>query len=209
MSTTFRIYHSKRGIPLVYVEAPARKPSITVENFKEWASLIVVDPQGNVHEFNDNPNWVAASEAVIRKFQFDKAGTHKAQDAFNPNYVQFLAKELDFYIPWESLEIIIGRWEIQYNNNYRTIFSPKDEVVQKAAEGFNEMEKAVLNNLYAVNKIDATDIAAKIRFLILRDPDGPSSVHYNGMGHDDEKTQQESELRIREYKYLMDCGQVE
>ena len=83
-------YYSERGKQLIYIGSPADKPIITIENYTKWYNLYKVDTDGTVTKITDDiPDWL--DHCPI------------------PNSVLTYAKEKNWYIDEQSMEIIIGR----------------------------------------------------------------------------------------------------
>lgn len=109
---SYHTHLSEREIPLVYILGFADKPVITVENYPKWYGLYLVMPNRTIKKWEDIP------------FQDDNEFVGKSNEsaycdhAFNPKYVQFLAEKYDYILCDQSLEILIGRWEMEYKENY-------------------------------------------------------------------------------------------
>lgn len=83
-------YYSERGKQLIYIGSPADKPIITIENYTKWYNLYKVDTDGIVTKITDDiPDWL--DHCPI------------------PNSVLTYAKEKNWYIDEQSMEMIIGR----------------------------------------------------------------------------------------------------
>ena len=83
-------YYSERGMQLIYIGSPADKPIITVENYTKWYNLYKIDTDGTVTKITDDyPDWL--DHCPI------------------PSSVLTYAKEKNWYIDEQSIEMIIGR----------------------------------------------------------------------------------------------------
>lgn len=100
---------SNRNIPLIY-QGTSRVPTITVENYSKWYDLYVVYPDGTVQAidyYNSvEPNVESNGESSI------------LDHTFNPLYVKRIAKFFNYQIDHVSLETIIGRWILEYRNEF-------------------------------------------------------------------------------------------
>jgi hypothetical protein len=69
-------------------------------------------------------------------------------------------------------------------------------------KGFSSFERTILNRFYDNEGLSDATVSEKLTFWSTYGPDGESAVHYHGMGHDDEETQDKISLNMREYMYL-------
>jgi hypothetical protein len=136
----YAIYMSNRNIPLVYTGRHSSIPVLTVENYLKWYDLYVVMPDETVHALGRN-NWLTVEyEDAEERFNGDNFGGIHSAHLFNPYFVQFLAEFLGFHLDEQSLEIIIGRWEREYIEQYR-LPDPAGYIIQ--TRGVNEWETLV------------------------------------------------------------------
>jgi hypothetical protein len=111
-----QLYYSHRGIPLVFYDDRTdnirRDDSVlTVENYLKWYNLYVVHPNGTVQEVP------FPSSDKYAKFGPEYA-TAYCDHVPNPRVVSLFAEETGYRMCEQALEIIIGRWEQEYKNNY-------------------------------------------------------------------------------------------
>lgn len=94
-------YYSKRNMPLVYWgNLIADITILTVENYCKWYDLYLIHADGKV-------------EAIPFP---DMSGISSYRDHVpNPLAVTMLAAKRDYYLCPQSLEIMVGRWEIDGN----------------------------------------------------------------------------------------------
>ncbi len=102
----FHAFFSERGFPLVWATNPPTKlKAVTVENYMKWYSLYFIEPNGNVSK---------VPFEALEKYQRDD-GPVMGDHVFNPNVVQRFCAYEGHLIDIEALEMIIGRWELEYH----------------------------------------------------------------------------------------------
>ena len=109
---------SDRGIPLV-CQSAGNIPVLTVENYCKWYDLYLVFPDGKVEAVqSDDARCQVMQETdneCMARYRESAYGDH----TFNPRAVCLLAIKLKAQLDMEAYEMIVGRWEIEYKNNYQ------------------------------------------------------------------------------------------
>lgn len=101
------IYKTQRGHSLLWMYRPAEAPVLTVENYLKWYELYLIQPRGNVEELDFG-----------RLEEVAGADTPYCDHAPNPKVVIRLADLNGWIVDMNALDMIIGRWECEYKNNY-------------------------------------------------------------------------------------------
>ena len=118
----YRLYFSDRGIPLVDCNGARSRPTITVENYVKWYGLYLIHVDGRVEGIH--PDII---DDVARLDPDALHGDHK----FSPRLMYRLAKHLKARVCDQSLEIIAGRWILEYDGCYdeakKLLFFPPPE----------------------------------------------------------------------------------
>ena len=105
----FQIHNSYRNIPLSWLyEIPeGESPVVCVELYCKWYRLHVIHPDGTIEEFPFPDDYLDTGE------------TPYLDHAPNPMTVQRWAEKMNYHLCDLALELMIGRWEMEYKNNYR------------------------------------------------------------------------------------------
>lgn len=124
-------YSSPRGHLLATnsgdVAASNVAPQIAVELYEKWYHLFVIFPGGRVETFASS----LYENGFLKEFPGQSAfGDH----IFNPLFVLYLAKVLGYEVAALSLELLIGRWELEGKRSYPA----GPEALDKAKEGQRE-----------------------------------------------------------------------
>ncbi len=86
----------------------ADRPVLTVENYCKWYTLYVLWPEDN----------------ITSQVSFDLLEPYQGKEPAycdhvpNPRAVELYTEAQDIDLHSEALEMIIGRWELEYKNNY-------------------------------------------------------------------------------------------
>lgn len=106
-------YYSPRGMELI-VECIADRPVLTVELYMKWYDLFIVHPNGQVSSAFEcaGHKWDEAEDYVISQYKESAVCDH----AFNPKFFVRLAETLDIDYCDLALELVAGRWAIDYDN---------------------------------------------------------------------------------------------
>jgi hypothetical protein len=107
------MYKSERGKPLVFQGTPGKIPVLTVENYMKWYDYFLVFPDGHVEGLHANGRHVVADK-VAQEYEGPVHGDH----IFGPGYIMALSVALGVQVCSESFEMMVGRWEIEYKDNY-------------------------------------------------------------------------------------------
>lgn len=100
-----RTYESKRGNKLVLVGEVFR-PTLTVENYCKWYELHLVRPDGRVEEVSFEQLDDLANKLGLR-------GSAYVDHVPNPEVVQELADENEWDVDDVSMEVMVGRWQLE------------------------------------------------------------------------------------------------
>jgi hypothetical protein len=102
-------YTSERGFPLVYWGFPPMAGHVvTVENYCKWYTLYLVDTDGHVQAVS----W----EGLADHAEPDESPW--SDHVPNPYCLQRWAAAQNYQIDDQALEMVIGRWEREYRDNY-------------------------------------------------------------------------------------------
>ena len=111
----YKLYFNERGHPLVYVEplnsCGYKNPTLTVENYCKWYALYLVHPDGKVTTVD-----AEVYERVSRKT--NGLITIWGDHVINPLAFKLVGELLGAHVDSRSMEMVIGRWEIEHNNKY-------------------------------------------------------------------------------------------
>lgn len=111
------IYHSKREIPLLWMRKVTGAPVLTVENYVKWYALFLIYPGDALAEIYFGR---------LSQTKYCRSGeTPFCDHVPNPVVTRRFAEANGFYMDENALEMIIGRWELEYlemNSRYY----PKD-----------------------------------------------------------------------------------
>jgi hypothetical protein len=108
------IYFSTRGNPLAFTGRPGPRPVLTVELEEKWYSLFLVKSDCTVEEipFPDCMDYATHGSPYV-------------DHAPSPFHVAQWAKDKDIHLDDVSLELIIGRWELESGvDHYRKLNWP-------------------------------------------------------------------------------------
>ena len=107
VSSDIHIYFSKRGHPLVWAtHPPLGVIAVTVENYMKWYGLHLIHPDGRVDEIPFPSDL---------KYGDSTNTSHCCDHAPNPMWVQRFCHDKGYLLDLQALEMIIGRWEIEYH----------------------------------------------------------------------------------------------
>ena len=112
---------SDRGKPLamsrtIDVAHPKLMPIITVELYIKWYDLYVVQAGGIAYKFD--AAFPGVWDTVERKFD----GSAYCDHVFNPKFVGELAGAIGGIVDDLAYELMIGRWEQEYKENYLEVY---------------------------------------------------------------------------------------
>lgn len=98
-------YLSERGFPLLYIQEPSDRPTITLENYTKWyEGIYLVQPNGQVTK-------VESDTILSLMDKYPDAWWH--DHLYHPRLLYRLATELDAYLCERSIEVAIGRWMLE------------------------------------------------------------------------------------------------
>lgn len=111
--TTF--LKSARGFPLVFGHGNFRSsvPVLTCELYDKWYTLHLVHPDGRVEEV-----CFPGADDRFPDSMVTPGASGFCDHVPNPTEVQRMAEHLGWEVDQCSLEMMVGRWEIEYRNNY-------------------------------------------------------------------------------------------
>lgn len=120
MTYNIQIHKSPRGMPLMWMLAPGVKPTLTVENYLKWYELFLLHPNGEI-------------ESVPFSKLDDPAFCYSDESAYcdhvpNPAAVYRYAEANDYHLDDQAFEMIVGRWELEYHENYHIEKEDEDRV---------------------------------------------------------------------------------
>ncbi len=109
---------SEHGHPLILSASPVEHATITVELYEKWYGLYIVDPH------MDKP--------VMLPFTALEDAAQAGESAFcdhtpNPNVVVRWAEQRVCDVDPLALEMMIGRWELEYFNQSRRYRRPGED----------------------------------------------------------------------------------
>jgi hypothetical protein len=110
---------SDRDIPLASWTGGAKYPTIlTVELYLKWYDLYLVFEDGHVEALHASKE--RADKLLDLETEFVRLTGESAycDHAFNPKWVLFIEDRMKYSVASEALELIIGRWELEYKDNY-------------------------------------------------------------------------------------------
>jgi hypothetical protein len=111
-------YFSRRGFPLAYYREVRQQPVLTVENYCKWYELYLLVP---------DPRSPHGVRVEIVEFPHDNYCDHVPY----PAAVRDLADENDWYVCTESMEMMIGRYMLEYLNCSEFHFDSGAEELRK------------------------------------------------------------------------------
>ena len=98
---------SLRGFPLSWIWKPlADQTVVCVEIYVKWYRLQLIHPDGSI------------GDAIYPDDYVETGETPYLDHAPNPMVVQRWAAKQGFYLCDMALELLIGRWEQEFKNNY-------------------------------------------------------------------------------------------
>lgn len=97
-----RLYYSERDIPLVFYGEPLATIVVTVENYCKWYGLHLVNQSGEVCRVPFPDDFCQSGETAY------------CDHVPNPQVVRRWAHAMGYTVCDQSIEMIIGRWELEY-----------------------------------------------------------------------------------------------
>lgn len=99
---------SDRNIPLICQDTDMTVPVITVENYIKWYDIYVIQPGGIVF---------ALPWDIINQITQDHPNeTWTGDHVFRPLLLEKIAEKLGGVVDPVSMEVVIGRWLLEYKN---------------------------------------------------------------------------------------------
>lgn len=108
----YRMYLSKRNIPLLYVGDPVDVPIITMENYTKWYGIYLVMPDGSVELVKPDLMMVAAESLPFLPF-----GDH----LYHPQLLIQLRRDHGWEVDERAIETAGGRWVREHNSMLETV----------------------------------------------------------------------------------------
>ena len=105
-------YKSKRGLDLLWTGDALKleRPIITMESYCKWYGLHIIKP-------STEPRMIGCDIEEV-PFPDIGEGTPYADHAPNPKVVLKWAKQMNYDICDLSLEMMIGRWALEYEDKF-------------------------------------------------------------------------------------------
>jgi hypothetical protein len=112
-----RTYISPYGNPLVYTGEPGERPILTCENYCKWYALFAVLPDGTIDrvDFPGQDDRFPDSEITPGVSGF-------CDHVPNPDEVLRMAEKLGWDVDTQAHEMIVGRWAIEYLDQFKGVF---------------------------------------------------------------------------------------
>jgi hypothetical protein len=109
-----KYYYSERDIPLVFYKEKGfrlSQPVLTVENYSKWYKLHLIKNEKVIEYYPD--------EKILKYLENRFETYFISNHCFNPIIVQKIAEIEKFHLCEQSLEMIIGRWELEIKDTYQ------------------------------------------------------------------------------------------
>lgn len=125
--SSFTIYLSDRQIPLTFTGPLRDKPVLCAELYMKWYSLFLIEPTpsgARVTAVKDLYERLCDLERESRALYTYLATTRQsvmADHIWNPVAVEHLANQNGWHLCDLTKELLIGRWELEYKENYDSI----------------------------------------------------------------------------------------